>query len=383
MAMQLKKVLEELKETQRELANWLRISPSAVSQIINHELWPLQTAPEELKGRIREFLKEKNAPASAIAGAFKMAAEAAVSTTTEDYLMLLRKQALNPDTKKHFGLFRDPFQDPEDQSGVYSSKDIRYAREALYTTAKHGGFLALVGESGSGKTTLRRDLYERLRVQQDPVILIEPYVLGMEENDRKGATLKAGSIADAIIATVAPTETIRRSQDAKYRQLHRVLRDSRRSGNRHCLIIEEAHGLPISTLKHLKRFHELEDGFQKLLAIVLIGQPELSVRLSESNPEVREVVQRCEVATLSPLSDVQGFLSHRFEAMGLKLDALMEPTAVEEVVQRLTPTIQRGRVAQRVSLCFPLAVQNLVTGALNLAADLGAPRITADLIKQV
>ncbi|MFP4733744.1 AAA family ATPase, partial [Pasteurella multocida] len=84
-------------------------------------------------------------------------------------------------------------------------------------------------------------------------------------------------------------------------QLHRVLKDSARAGNQHVLIIEEAHSLPVPTLKHLKRFFELEDGFKKLLSIVLVGQPELKLKLSERNFEVREVVQRCEIVTLEPL----------------------------------------------------------------------------------
>ena len=67
-------------------------------------------------------------------------------------------------------------------------------------------------------------------------------------------------------------------------------------------MIEEAHGLPLPTLKHLKRFFELKNGFERLLGIVLIGQTELAQKLSENNPAVREVVQRCEVVTLLPLT---------------------------------------------------------------------------------
>lgn len=54
--------------------------------------------------------------------------------------------------------------------------------------------------------------------------------------------------------------------------MHRALKNSYESGYRHVLIIEEAHCLPIATLKHLKRLRELETGFTKLLSIILIGQ---------------------------------------------------------------------------------------------------------------
>ena len=68
------------------------------------------------------------------------------------------------------------------------------------------------------------------------------------------------------------------------------------------LMIEEAHDLSIPTLKYLKRFWELEDGFKKLLAIVLIGQVEMKAKLDESqNWEAREVIRRIEVLELKPL----------------------------------------------------------------------------------
>ena len=144
---------------------------------------------------------------------------------------------------------------------MFTTPDIRYVREALFQTARHGGFLAVIGESGAGKSTLRRDLIERVNRENAPVIVIEPYIIAMEDND-VGKTLKAAAIAEAIISTIAPLESIKRSQDARFRQLHRVLKDSSQAGFSHVLVIEEAHSLPIPTLKHLKRFFELESGFK-------------------------------------------------------------------------------------------------------------------------
>lgn len=127
-------------------------------------------------------------------------------------------------------------------------------------------------------------------------MVIEPYVIAMEDNDQKGKTLKAMHIAEAILGYRRGCwKNPKRSSEARFRQLHRVLRDSRRTGRSHVLVIEEAHALPIPTLKHLKRFMELEDGFKKLLGIILIGQPELAMKLSEQSQEAREVVQRCHV----------------------------------------------------------------------------------------
>ena len=64
--------------------------------------------------------------------------------------MLLRRQGLFPAAKKHFSLFRDPFADDvQSHEDVFVSPDIRYVREAMFQTAKHGGFMAVAGESGA------------------------------------------------------------------------------------------------------------------------------------------------------------------------------------------------------------------------------------------
>lgn len=85
---------------------------------------------------------------------------------------------------------------------------------------------------------------------------------------------------------------------------------------------------PIPTLKHLKRFFELEDGFKKLISIVLIGQPELKLKLSERNTEVREVVQRYEVVELTPLdAELENYVAFRLAKVGKKLSDIFEEDA--------------------------------------------------------
>ncbi|NDV21016.1 AAA family ATPase, partial [Pseudodesulfovibrio sp. JC047] len=254
----------------------------------------------------------------------------------------------------------------------------------LYHTARHGGFMAIVGESGSGKSTLRRDLIDRIAREGKSVHIMEPYVLGMEDNDKTGKTLKAQHIAEAIMATVAPTEPIKSSPEARFRQLHNVLRSSRRANNSHCLIIEEAHGLPLPTLKHLKRFLELEDGFRKLMGIILLGQTELKQKLSESNPAVREVVQRCEMVELAPMNgSLPEYVRFRFDRVGADASKIITDDAIEALRSKLTGPKSRSGAGDSLSLVYPLAVGNLIVAAMNLASDIGAPIITPDIIQQV
>lgn len=296
--------------------------------------------------------------------------------------MLLRRENLSEATRRHFRISRDPFAEPREIADVYTaSPDIRYVRESMMDKVRHGGMLAIIGESGAGKSTLREELVDRIQREEQPVLVIQPYVLAMEDNDSRGKTLKALHIAEAIMATVAPLTKTMSSPEARFRQLHQALRESSRAGHRHVLLIEEAHSIPIPTLKHLKRFLELKDGLRPLLSIILLGQPELATKLSEQNPEVREVVQRIEVVHLPPLdTHLAQYLTHRFQRAGLTLSDLVEPAALDAIVTRLTtPT---GTSRTRASNLYPLAVHNVLARGMNVAASLGAPRVTADMVRE-
>lgn len=379
----LKLLLQHHNISQAMLARELKLAPATIAQLLNKEIYPKTPTTAELKTAIVGFLKKQTIAFDDTI--FKtVAADTATSLTDEDITMLLRKQTLSPKAKAHFKLFQDPFEnDVQAAEDVYSSPDIRFVREYLWQTAKQGGFIAVIGESGAGKSTLRRDLIDRAYREDAPIIVIEPIVLGMEDNDVKGKTLKAASIADAIIRTLSPLESPKASMEAKGRQLHRILKDSRRAGFNHCLVIEEAHALSVPTLKHLKRFLELEDGFKKLLSIVLIGQTELKTKLSERAPEVREVVQRCELVELSPLdAHLEDYLRFKFSRVGSSLEAVFDKNALDAIRERLIFSKSSKNSREVVSLMYPLMINNLVTGAMNMTATLGLPKVSFDLIKE-
>lgn len=400
----LKHVLQRAGLKQAELAKHLNLSHAAVAQIVNHGAWPRSLDNVVLQMRILDYLQHKGVP-DADSGVFdevvKVGSPHAILADTADCpvprphghtdlnqeeSMLLRKQVLAPATRKHFGLFRDPFADDiQSHEDMFVSPDIRYVREAMFQTAKHGGLLAVVSESGGGKTTLMRDLEDRVTRENHSIIVIKPYVLAMEDNDKKGKTLKATHIAEAIMAAVAPLEKIRSSPEARFAQLHKALKASHAAGYRHCLVIDEAHALSIATLKHLKRFFELEMGFKKLLSIILIGQPELKVKLSERNQDVREVVQRCEMVELVPFDGARldEYLRFRFGRLEKPVGDVIDASGIDALRARLTMTSTRRDRAETVSLLYPLAVGNLMTAAMNLAAGLGVPVVTADVVRGV
>lgn len=365
------------------------LSLSAGADLINRNIWPALTPKADIIAQTGEFLAAHGVPAELIETAFEFDPDDSHKHQQPKGIHAgqhgsrrapdidpVETEMLTPAARKHFQLFRDPFTDdvqgPED---VFLSSDQRYIREVLFATARHGGFVAIAGESGSGKTTLRRDMLERIQREGLPVIAIQPRMID------KGV-LTASAICHAIIDDLHPHMKVKRSLEAQARQVERLLTESSRAGNAHVLIIEEAHDLNIQTLKYLKRFWELEDGFKKLLSIVLIGQPELKDMLDERrNFSAREVIRRCEIAELLPLDGVlEDYLRLKFKRVGATYEQMFDQDACEGIRARLT---RPGKTARdSISMVYPLTVNRLVVRALNQAAELGEPRVTANLVKE-
>ncbi|HSX60240.1 MAG TPA: AAA family ATPase [Tahibacter sp.] len=384
----LKTVLAENSITHDQLANDVGLSRPALSALVNHDRWPVSTNARELRAAISKFLQARGIDAKRVfcKEASPRANAATPSsqpqTQVQENQMLLRKQTLSQAARRVFNLQRNPFAEPTQHTDVFMSPDIRYVREAMHGVTRHGGFLAVVGESGAGKSTLREELLDRVQREKQSVLVAQPYVLGMEDSDSKGKTLRAQHIAESIMSAVAPLARIASSPEQRFAQLHKVLIGSSRAGNMHVLIIEEAHALPVPTLIHLKRFIELKDGMRPLLGVILMGQSELVLKLSQADQRVREVVQRLEIVQLPPLdAQLESYLAHKFERAGTALTRVLEPGAIEALRVRLTPTDSRRR--QEGSLLYPLAVQNVLTAAINAAAELGCERVTADIVKEV
>ena len=283
---------------------------------------------------------------------------------------------LNLNTRKTFGIFKDPFTDDVAASDdVYLNDTSRFAAEYLYQTAKAGGMVALVGESGSGKTTIRRYAIDRMQAEGQKVRIISPRIID------KGR-LTAALICDAIIADCS-TEKPRRTLEAKARQVEHILTNSSRSGFSHILMIEEAHDLSIQTLKYLKRFWELEDGFKKLLAIVLIGQIEMKAKLDESkNWEAREIIRRMEILELEPLDgkEIVKYLDIKFKRLDRERKDIFTDEACAALGRKL---LRHARNDVVYSVAYPLLINNWARKAMNLAASMKVKIVDADVVNSL
>ena len=126
-------------------------------------------------------------------------------------------------------------------------------------------------------------------------------------------------------------------------------------------------------------------GRKPLLGILLLGQTELGLKLDPRRANLREVTQRCEVVQLLPLDgDLHGYLSHRAKSIDRQLADFIDASGIEEIRARLTVTRPgSGGKTRAQSLLYPLAVNNLLTAALNQAAELGAPIVNRDVVRAV
>lgn len=366
------------------------LSEASASLIINWGTWPKQTAMESIKRQTETWLLTNGVPPAELDGIWDadsddryrqmqpIGVHIGQASGQRRRLPVLDYDPmeiamLSPAAKRYFKLFRDPFKDEIGSTeDVFLAEDQRYIGEAMFQTAKHGGFIAVVGESGSGKTTLRKALLERVR--ELPIRVIFPQTLDKSK-------LRTGNICQAIINDLAPGTTMRSSLEGQARQVRDVLLASAQAECTHVLMIEEAHDLSIQTLKYLKRFYEIEDGFRRLLSIILIGQPELKHLLDERrHPEAREVIRRIEIAELTPLGQqLESYVAHKLKRANVDPAAIIAPDAYEAIRARWTRIDSHSR--REVSQLYPLIVNNTLTRALNHAAEIGAPLVTAELIR--
>ena len=342
------------------LARETGVSKSALGRLVLDGVWPRYQSKEKLR--------------AAIEGAI-----AARSVLTEDLWTtqmsgdhqdpdeeVSMRVSLSREARQQWGLGRDPWE-VRQAADVWLGSRWRYAAQALEDACQTGGFMALVGESGCGKSTVRRYVLDRLRREDRPVRVVEPVAI-----DRKRVT--APTICEAIIDDLAPEEKPRASLERRTRQVRRILSESSRAGFAAVMLIEEAHDLHISTLKYLKRVWEMESGFDRLIGVVLIAQPEIMTVLDDRAWAAREVVRRIEVVELGALeADEVG----QFVAARLGED-VCEPDAYAACAERLS----RRTRGSRVNTAWPLAVANLMTRAANMAAELGAPQVTARLVAE-
>lgn len=284
-------------------------------------------------------------------------------------------EVITEDTKRHFRLFKNPFiNDVQEEKDIYMSDEHHYIEAAMIDAAKHAGFLAVVGEVQSGKSIMRRKVVLTLQ-REGNVRVIFPQIV---DKDR----VTAASLCDAIIHDIS-SEKPKIKLEEKSRQVLRLLLARHKQGSRHAIIVEEAHDLNFKVLKLLKRFYEFEDGYTKLLGIILIGQPELKDKLDEGeHPDMREVIRRIQIAEIRGLNgNVKDYLALKFKRVGAKAEEIFTEGAIEMLSKRLTD--RDGRTGKTISHAYPGLVNNYAAKAMNLACQMGCDKVTEEVVMEI
>jgi len=205
----------------------------------------------------------------------------------------------------YFGFKEKPFTLTPNPRFIFLSKHHKEAfAHLLYGINSHYGFIELIGEVGTGKTTVLRTLLGQLQDKNYRTALIfNPSLTGVEllRSINSEFGIDASShYANELLAV-----------------LNRFLLEENTNGRTVVLVIDEAQNLDPSTLEQIRLISNLETEDDKLIQIILAGQPELEHLLSR--PELRQINQRIAVRyRLSPISmdETRAYIRHRMEVAG-------------------------------------------------------------------
>lgn len=205
-----------------------------------------------------------------------------------------------------FNLREMPFSIAPDPAYLYMSPRHQEALgHLLYGTGKYGGFVQLTGEVGTGKTTIIRTLLAQ-RLDNVDVAMIH--------NPRQSEREFVQSICDELgVVYDKATPTLKTLVDA----LNAYLIERHQAGRRTVLIIDEAQQLAPDVLEQVRLLTNLETSKEKLLRIMLVGQPELAELLARQ--DLRQLAQRITARYhLTPLSadEATEYIAHRLQVAG-------------------------------------------------------------------
>lgn len=257
---------------------------------------------------------------------------------------------------KWFGLNEEPFGVTPDPRFLYMGPSHREALASLLHSIQTGrGFMTLIAEPGMGKTTIISEMLERTRTFVQSVFLFQTQCTRQELLRYLLSDLGVQARSDDIVAL--------------HEQFSEILVTNHRSGKKFVLVIDEAQNLTDDVLESVRLLSDFETQHEKLLQIILSGQPQLELRLS--SPEHWQLRQRMSaMCHLQPLSvdEVLEYIETRLRIAGRRT-FLFTPEAVEAI------TLKSGGI--------PRIVNNYCFNLLCLAYALEKKEIDADLIDEV
>ena len=256
---------------------------------------------------------------------------------------------------EHFGFQRFPFTIAPDPDFLFPSSGHQEALAHLqYALTGHGGLICLTGEVGTGKTTLCRAF-----LAQTPAEVRTAYLF----NPQLSATELLQSLCDELGLSYNHDASLREL----YALLNKALLEWYAAGQRVICVIDEAQSMPPPLLEQIRLLTNLETHKEKLLTLILVGQPELRELLARH--DLRQLSQRItaryHLQNLS-LTETRAYLRHRCALAGVD-GQLFSPSA--------------ARRLWRVSGGVPRLINNLADRALLGAYARGGRLVDVALVK--
>ncbi len=221
--------------------------------------------------------------------------------------------------ERYFGFKEKPFNITADPAFLFFSRRHKEAfAHLVYGIKERKGFLEITGEIGTGKTTLCKALLNSLDKETKTALILNPELSKFQ-----------------LLRTILQDLEINCDKHSGIYLLNRLnefLIQQLSQGNNVVLIIDEAQNLKTSILEQIRLLSNLETEKEKLLQIVLVGQPELREKLK--SPKLRQLRQRIGVRYhILPLerNEVDKYIGHRLSVAGSPPAAIFKQEAIDEI----------------------------------------------------
>ena len=233
----------------------------------------------------------------------------------------------------YFGLKQPPFRITPDTNLFFPGGERGAVLEALIFAVGNGeGIIKVVGEVGSGKTMLCRMLQKELPASVEIVYLANP-------------SLSPENILQAIAFELKLAVTAATSKLEAMRQIQDYLIERHAQNQQVVVFVEEAQGMPLATLEEIRLLSNLETNQNKLLQIILFGQPELDLKIAR--PEIRQLKERITYSfLLNPFKtdDIREYVNSRLRSCGYRAGELFSDSAFRAISRYSNGLVRRVNI---------------------------------------
>ena len=258
----------------------------------------------------------------------------------------------------YYNLKKEPFKIAPDPEFLFLSPSHREALASImYGVEQRKGFITITGEVGVGKTSILRYYLEQI----DKAGLKAVYIFN--------PNLSFTGLLKTIFQKMG-FDTKTEDPSEMLNNFHLILIDRYKQGRNMALIIDEAQNMPVETLENLRMLSNLETSKEKLVQIVLVGQPEFEETLKRK--ELRQLQQRISIkATISPLTNKEcmEYIEYRMTKASLNGTKVFTQSAINKIIAE--------------SQGIPRLINVLCDNALTTGFGYQKKRITASVAEEV